>query len=105
MEEFRSTNYRPTKKVSAAAAVGAVLTLVIAVAAQFGVELESELVAALNTVLMIGAAYLVSDGKIVLDGDIEEIPPQGEVRETEEPSPVVVERVRRSIEENPPEDI
>lgn len=48
----------PTRKVTAVAAAGAVVTLLVAVVEAAGIQLDSQVIAALTTLAVFAAGYL-----------------------------------------------
>lgn len=51
----------PTRKVSASALAGAVVTILVAVAEPFGIVIEPEVAAAVTTLLSFVAGYFIRD--------------------------------------------
>lgn len=80
----QNTNYTPTKKVTASGLVGAVMVIVVAVAQQYGVELQDWMLVALASGLKDAAAYMKREGHLVLEGDVPDVEDEGDVHEPDE---------------------
>lgn len=64
-EYYNQSTAEPTQKVAAAGIGGSLTVVLVYVLGQFGVELPSEVVAALTTIVAFLSGYLVKDKRMV----------------------------------------